>query len=145
MKSVTSLQSPHINTTKLLREQGDKDVFSMAVLPENMQRLFHRTKPKWTKMPVGQLAEFMPPIFHIIHIYSMHVYSILNMSVCASCFAWCPENPGVLNGNEDKQPQKKKKRKGRTEKQNAKAQRFSLFFSCSVSSSQLIICFYLIK
>lgn len=105
-KTVTSLQSPHINTTKLLWDQGDKDVFSMAVLPENMQRLFHsELNQKWTKIPVGQLAEFMPPIFHIIYTYLLHVYSILNMSVCPSCFAWCPDNPGVLNGNKDKQPQ----------------------------------------
>lgn len=80
-KTVTSLQSPHINTTKLLRDQGEQDVFSMNVLPENMQQLFHMTEPKWTKVPVEQLAEFMSPIFHIKCIFYACIFSI-----CQSIF-----------------------------------------------------------
>lgn len=145
-KTVTSLQSPHRNKTKLLWDQGEQDVFSMNVLPENMQQLFHMTEPKWTKVPVEQLAEFMSPIFHIKCIFYACIYSI-----CQSIFHIVPR---VLLGAQPTQAcltetktssHNRKKRKDRTEKQIAKAQCFSLFFSCSVSSSHWIICFYLIK
>lgn len=72
--TVTSLQSSHLNPAELLWDQVEQDVRSMNALPKNLQQLCHTTEPKWTKIPVEQLTEFMSPRFHM-HRESVYVYT----------------------------------------------------------------------
>lgn len=47
----------------------------MNVLPKNLQQVCHTTEPKWTEIPVEQLAEFTSPRFLIVIILHSTLYA----------------------------------------------------------------------